>query len=297
MRGEPEICFLESGVDRAAHLRADAARIGMLLASADTRFLPFFQGQPLAGPEGLGMLPPDAEIVKAAKEPIFLGLVDGAARFALDYPQASAALPHGMGFADLRSIMASLDPREAELAATAKAILGWHASHRFCSACGAPSLKSMAGWQRVCPSCSTTHFPRTDPVVIMLVTRGNQVLVGRSPGWPEGMFSLLAGFMEPGETIEAAVRREVAEEVGISIGRVGYIASQPWPFPSSLMIGCWAEATSDRIDLDPAELEAAMWMTREDMAAVFAGQHTQMRPPRRGAIAAHLLWLWLADRV
>jgi NAD+ diphosphatase len=131
----------------------------------------------------------------------------------------------------------------------------------------------------------------------MLVTRGNQVLVGRSPGWPEGMFSLLAGFMEPGETIEAAVRREVAEEVGISIGRVGYIASQPWPFPSSLMIGCWAEATSDRIDLDPAELEAAMWMTREDMAAVFAGQHTQMRPPRRGAIAAHLLWLWLADRV
>jgi NAD+ diphosphatase len=191
--------------------------------------------------------------------------------------------------------MTRFSPREAELIATAKAILGWHSSHRFCSACGHASAVGMGGWQRDCPSCGAHHFPRTDPVVIMLVTRGNAVLVGRSPGWPEGMYSLLAGFVEPGETLEAAVRREVREETGIAVGRVEYLASQPWPFPASLMFGCRGEALPGEIEIDPKEIEAAMWVSREEMMQVLAGGHPRMRAPRRGAIAGFLLRNWVAD--
>jgi NAD+ diphosphatase len=155
----------------------------------------------------------------------------------------------------------------------------------------------MGGWQRNCPACGAHHFPRTDPVVIMLVTRVNAVLMGRSPGWPEGMYSLLAGFVEPGETLEAAVRREVFEEAGVRLGRVGYLASQPWPFPASLMFGCRAEALTEEITIDPAEIEAARWVPREEMLTVLAGRHPELRAPRRGAIAAFLIEAWLADRL
>jgi NAD+ diphosphatase len=192
--------------------------------------------------------------------------------------------------------MAQLPPVEAELLASAKAVFGWHQTHLFCARCGSPSRIVQAGWQRQCLSCGAQHFPRTDPVVIMLVVRGNRVLLGRSPGWPEGMYSLLAGFVEPGETLENAVRREVAEETGILVGQVTYLASQPWPFPTSLMLGCRGEALSDRIDLDPAELEDALWLTREELAAVFAGVGDRMKPPRRGAIAEFLLKGWLEGR-
>jgi len=179
----------------------------------------------------------------------------------------------------------------------AKSIMHWHARHRFCSNCGSSSEMAAAGWRRECRSCKAMHFPRTDPVVIMLVTRGNSVLLGRSPGWPEGMFSVLAGFVEPGETLEAAVRREVFEEAGITCGAVGYLASQPWPFPASLMIGMRTEATDSAITLDPAELEAALWVTREELVQVLADRHPAIRPPRRGAIAEFLLSNWLADRL
>jgi NAD+ diphosphatase len=134
-------------------------------------------------------------------------------------------------------------------------------------------------------------------VVIMLVTRGNSVLLGRSPGWPEGMFSLLAGFVEPGETIEAAVRREVLEETGVTCGAVNYLASQPWPFPASLMIGARTEATSSEIKVDPLELEAALWVSREELVQAFAGRHPVIRPSRKGAIANFILRNWLADRL
>ncbi|MEZ5723017.1 MAG: NAD(+) diphosphatase [Paracoccaceae bacterium] len=147
------------------------------------------------------------------------------------------------------------------------------------------------------PACGRAHFPRTDPVVIMLVTRGNQLLLGRSPGWPEGFYSLLAGFMEPGETVEAAVRREVAEETGVACGPVRLLNSQPWPFPASLMIGCIAQATSTAITLDPAELDDALWVSREELLAIFAGTHPTITAPRHGAIAGHLMHLWLADRL
>lgn len=156
---------------------------------------------------------------------------------------------------------------------------------------------TMAGWQRDCPSCDRKHFPRTDPVVIMLITHGNSVLMGRSPQWPEGMYSLLAGFVEPGETIEAAVRREVFEEAGVRVGDVEYLASQPWPYPSSLMFGCRGEALTRDITIDPIEIEDALWITREEMLDVFAGTHPVIKPARIGAIAHFIMQHWLADKL
>ena len=153
------------------------------------------------------------------------------------------------------------------------------------------------GWRRSCPACGAQHFPRTDPVVIMLILHGNSVLLGRQAAWPPGMYSLLAGFMEPGESIEAAVRRETLEETGIAVGRVEYLASQPWPFPSSLMIGCRGEALTREIDRDLAELEDARWVTREQTVAALAGDDPDLRPARRGSIARFLIERWLADRL
>ncbi|MEL6170761.1 MAG: NAD(+) diphosphatase [Pseudomonadota bacterium] len=211
--------------------------------------------------------------------------------------QTHPALSEDMVFAELRRIMTRLSPREAEIAATAKAIFAWHKSHGFCAKCGTKSDFRQYGWQRTCEACGAHHFPRTDPVVIMLITRGNRVLMGRSVGWPEGMYSLLAGFVEPGETIEAAVRREVAEEAGIKVGAVEYLASQPWPFPASLMFGCRGEALSEEIEIDPLEIEDAFWVTREDIMLAFAGEHPKLMPARRGAIAHFLLRYWLADKI
>ena len=155
----------------------------------------------------------------------------------------------------------------------------------------------MAGWQRDCPECGTHHFPRVDPVVIMLITHGNNVLPWRSPGWPERVFSLLAGYVEPGETVEAAVRREVLEEAGIRVRQVAYLASQPWPYTSSLMIGCKGAAQNAEICIDSSEIDAALWISREDLIEVFAGRNDTIMPPRRGSIAYFLLQNWLADRL
>src|SRR5690606_6147260 len=151
--------------------------------------------------------------------------------------------------------------------------------------------------QRVCGACGAQHFPRTDPVVIMLITRGNSTLLGRSPGWPEGTYSCLAGFMEPGETMQAAVRRAGAEGTRVRVGAVRYLASQPGPYPASLMRGAAGEALDETIILDPNELEAARWVSREDLARAFAGDHPEIRAPRRGAIAGFILGNWLADRL
>jgi NAD+ diphosphatase len=217
--------------------------------------------------------------------------------FADPTEQVYPGLPEGHRFVELRRAMTRLSARDAELGATARALLGWHATHRFCARCGAESAIADSGWQRLCGACGGRHFPRTDPVVIMLITHGNSVLLGRSPGWPEGMHSLLAGFVEPGESIEGAVRREVFEEAGVRVGRVSYLASQPWPFPASLMIGCHGEATSTGITLDPAELESARWMSREAVMDTFAGRDPSVWPARPGAIARFLLEHWLADRL
>lgn len=319
MRNAEHVTFGGSGLDRAAHLRADAGTIAAMLADDDARVLPVWRGKPLFVGESRcpGWLRPDHAVLKAADEaPIFLGLDDGAPRFAVDISgwepaevpdtlgaffdpseQRHPDLPPDHAFAELRGVMTRLTPRGAELVATAKAILGWHETHGFCARCGAASRIAAAGWQRNCPSCGAHHFPRTDPVVIMLILSGNRVLMGRSPGWPEGMYSLLAGFVEPGETLEAAVRREVFEESGVRVGQVDYLASQPWPFPSSLMIGCRGEALSDEITVDPAELDDARWVEREEMLEVVAGRIYGMRAARKGSIAHFLVTAWLADRL
>ncbi|TCM82673.1 NAD(+) diphosphatase [Rhodovulum steppense] len=317
MRLAEQVTFGGGGLDRAAALRMDAVALAGLRAAPQARALPLWQGKPLVGPDGLGWIAPDHPVLGATGgETVFLGLAGGAARLAVDLSdwvppelpdtlgafldpseQRHPGLPETHAFTDLRRVMTRLTPLDAELAATARAVLGWHATHRFCARCGAESRAVQVGWQRACPACGATHFPRTDPVVIMLITHGNSVLLGRGPGWPEGMFSLLAGFVEPGETVEAAVRREVAEEAGIAVAEVGYLASQPWPFPSSLMIGCHGRATTREITLDPVELEAARWVSREELLASLAGEREDILPARKGAIAHHILRLWLADRL
>jgi NAD+ diphosphatase len=191
-----------------------------------------------------------------------------------------------------------LSPREIGLIGQAKSLLGWHARHRFCSACGSRTAMSGAGWRRECPNCGATHFPRTDPVVIMLAVRGDLCLLGRQPRFPKGMYSALAGFLEPGETIENAVRREILEESGIEVGNVTYHASQPWPFPSSLMIGCIGEARSANISIDKAELEDCRWFHRTELAQMFAVEHPEgLTAPQPIAIAHLLMRDWLDGRL
>ena len=317
MRIAETVTFGGSGLDRAAALRGDAARLASLRVDPAARVCVWWRGKPLLAGDGLGLVAPDhPALADQAEGMVFLGFDEGAPRFAADIsgwepPEVDAAALgqffdsteqvhpdlDGMRFTELRAVMAGLSPREAELAAMARALFGWHAHHGFCAKCGARSLWAMAGWQRDCPACGAHHFPRTDPVVIMLITRGNSVLMGRSPGWPEGMYSLLAGFVEPGETIESAVRREVVEEAGVRVGAVRYLASQPWPFPASLMLGCHGEAESEAITIDPAEIEDALWLTREEMVGVMAGLHPRIKPSRRGAIAHFLIANWLADRL
>ena len=312
------VTFGGSGLNRAAEHRRDAGQIAALWATA--KVLLMWRGKPLMAEGALAWLPSAHVLAGQVGTALFLGIdilgIEGEAVFAQDIsgwvplePVAQQAgffdtsvqghpdLPEAQMFHELRAVMAALTPRDAEMAATARALLEWHRTHGFCATCGAASVVSHAGWQRNCPTCHAQHFPRTDPVVIMLITHGNKVLLGRGPTWPEGMYSLLAGFIEPGETIEAAVRREVFEESAVVVGEVGYLASQPWPFPASLMIGCRGEALSDAITVDPEELQDARWVTREDMVSAFAGTHPLIKPSRKGAIARFLLDHWLADRL
>lgn len=175
----------------------------------------------------------------------------------------------------------------------AKSLLHWHARHRFCANCGAQTKLADAGWRRQCDACRAQHFPRTDPVVIMLVVRGDKCLLGRQPRFNKGMYSALAGFLEPGETIEDAVRREVIEESGIRLGRVAYLASQPWPFPSSLMIGCIGEALNEDIIIDKNELDDCRWFSRNDVKMMFERNHPDgFLAPHKLAIAHHILRAW-----
>jgi NAD+ diphosphatase len=310
-----DIIFGGGGLDRAAEIRGDSRAVAALVAQPGTRVLPLWRGRVLLEEGRLTGLPPDHALFDGAPEAAVLLGRDSAgaailARPIADWPGApeaadpAEAVVHpclGLaGFAELRGTMATLDPRDAELAAMARAVLNWHDSHRFCARCGGPSVLAQAGWRRDCPACGTPHFPRTDPVVIMLVTHGDAVLLGRAPAWPEAMHSVLAGFVEPGETVEAAVRREVLEEVGVTVGSVRYVASQPWPFPASLMIGCQGEVSgSERPVLrpDPVEIAAAHWVSRQRLARIFAGEDAQIRAPLKGSIARHLMWNWLAGRL
>ena len=254
----------------------------MLLKCDDQKFDPLFSSA-------------EANTFGRARETVFLGLLGEDARFARSLSSASVeslgARPD-LKVLDLRSIavQGAVATEHLPPLAEAKALLGWHLKHGFCANCGAATTPTQAGWRRDCPSCKTEHFPRTDPVVIMLPIERERCVLGRSPRFPETMWSCLAGFTEPGESIEEAVRREIHEEVGILCARVKYFASQPWPFPSSLMIGCHAEAISDRITIDQNEIEEARWFDREELQLMLALKHPQgLTTPPPIAIAHHII--------
>ncbi len=319
--------FTGGQLPRNDALRNDHEAVAALWSDAQARATPIWRSRNLLelGPgrkhARLVWLPTSHPIFEGpAERPILVGQVDATCHFSVDisaredlfprasdpadsrYPIDAGVFGHGSldanhRFTDLRSAMCLLESLDAEVAAVSRALSSWHRSHSFCSACGKPSTPAAAGWQRRCASCQRIHFPRTDPVVIMLVTRGNSLLIGRSPQWPEKMYSLLAGYMEPGETIERAVRRESCEEAGVHVGRVRYLASQPWPFPASLMIGCWGEALTSEITVDPAELADARWISREELVLVFDGQSGAISPPRPGSIAQFLMLQWLSGQV
>jgi len=302
---KPRLGYVASPLDRAAALRGDDA--AMRAFDADPRAGGYVIGGELIVLKRDGercdplFAPHEARALGALRMAAFLGLIDGTPRFGfgLDPHAVEPLQSRGeLKVADLRSIAVTGLVEAAHLPplAEAKALIGWHARHGFCPNCGAPTQIALAGWRRDCKACGAEHFPRTDPVVIMLAISGERCVLGRSRRFAPTMWSCLAGFCEPGESIEEAVRREVAEEAGIACGKVVYFASQPWPFPSSIMIGCLAEARSENLVIDREELEDARWFTREELALMLKRQHPQgLTTPPPVAIAHHIIRSFVED--
>lgn len=284
-----DIAFAGSPLDRADHLRGDAAALTALL-DGRAWLLRMSGLDAVLDDQGALSWGSLAEVAEG-QDLVFLGLLEGRACFA-PVPVSSDVGPPNPR---LWAAFATLSAPDMAIYGAARALVGWHARHRFCAQCGAPTLLAKGGWQRTCTACKAEHFPRTDPVTIMLVEHEGQLLLGRQPRFPPRRFSALAGFIEPGETIEEAVAREVLEEAGIVVREVRYVASQPWPFPSSLMIGCHALAEGTAITLDANELEEARWFTRADVEAAMAGdEEAAFLAPPPSAIAYQLLRWWLA---
>jgi NAD+ diphosphatase len=304
---KPRLGYTASLIERAAERRVDTAALAALEADAQARA--YVVGGELivlnkaTEPHDPLFTLTQARALGRTGEMVFLGLMHSVPRFAvmLDANDAEAlkAKDH-LVVTDLRSIAIRglVEADHLPPLAEGKALLTWHLRHRFCSNCGAATNVVEAGWRRDCPSCRTQHFPRTDPVVIMLPVAGERCLLGRSHRFQTGMWSCLAGFVEPGEAIEDAVRRETREEAGIVCGRVTYFASQPWPFPTSLMIGCHAQALSHEIIIDKNELDDARWFDREEVASMIARKHPDgFTAPAPVAIAYHIIRAWVEDGV
>ncbi|MBB5372028.1 NAD(+) diphosphatase [Acidocella aromatica] len=279
-------------LERAVYLRADTAWLETALADPASRFVPFWRGRALIAP---GEIPRAVLLPRPAQNGawVFLGLVEGAPVFALDVSAPEEPPAFGVGeFADLRAMTALLPPLDAEILATARGILHWRATHKYCPACGGATVPVRGGWVLHCGGCGRENFPRIDAAVIMLVTRGGKLLLGQSHRFPpeRNFYSTLAGFVEPGESLEDAVRREVLEEVGVRVGEVVYHSSQPWPFPASLMLGFYAEGLSDEIVLEVEEMRDARWFTREEIANRKA---LGFNLPPKDSIARRLIEDWL----
>jgi NAD+ diphosphatase len=281
--------FTGATFDRADHLRLDAERMAELVASLRARLLRLSTLDPHLDESGRLAWGSLAEL-EAEAELIFLGL-DGEAPLFAPLPRLEGSAQRAWSVFALLDRMA---PEEAALWGTARSLIEWHNRHRYCGVCGTATAVFRAGWGRRCPSCAAEHFPRVDPVVIMLAEHRGRVLLGRQPQYPPGRYSALAGFVEPGESIEEAVAREFREEAGIQVRNVRYVASQPWPFPGSLMIACIAEAEDDRLTIDRTELEDALWMDRAGVEAALAGApDAPFKAPPHFAIAHSLLRAWL----
>jgi NAD+ diphosphatase len=317
--------YAHPGFERAGLRRRESEWIRDRVLDRESLFVPVWRSQSLVveteggeaqavilGAETAAMLlaSGDREIEEqqAQGHVIFLGLIDDRAHFALDLSAHDApldalrspALPaagisaSGLRFGDLRQFGAGLARSEGALLALARAMTFWHSRHRFCGVCGAPTRSEEAGHVRRCTAagCATMHFPRTDPAVIMLVTDGDRALLGRNKNFLPGMYSTLAGFVEPGESLEDAVAREVREETAIEVGAVHYHSSQPWPFPANIMLGFYAEAASTAITVDYGELEDARWFERDWLLS--HADDDNFRMPRRDSIARRLIEDWLA---
>lgn len=284
--------FVGATIDRADHIRSDPAALADAFADPAARVMRLDGLMP--GVEGSRLVRGPVERAYGPDGHILLGLEDGAPLFArlpstdFDARAFNGALWDALGL---------IDPAEMALYGAARALVDWHARHRFCAACGAQTHSVKGGWSRACSACGADHFPRVDPVTIMLAEHDGRVLVGRQPRFPARMYSALAGFVEPGETIEEAVARELFEEAGVRVHAVRYVMSQPWPFPSSLMIACIAQATDDALTIDTNELEHAMWVDADALRAVMEGRAAApfSMPPAR-AVAHHLFAHWLDER-
>ncbi|HJN91392.1 MAG TPA: NAD(+) diphosphatase [Dehalococcoidia bacterium] len=297
--------FAGNPLDRLAVERRDPDWISGRLEDPESRVLalwrlqiPLREGDPATLAWGRTDL---LQHISDGSEPVLLGMHDGIAHFAIDISgleDGAEALSHieNAAYVDARAAATQVSITDAGMLAQAKAQIDWHARHGFCPKCGGKTSMHEGGLMRQCGQCEAQHFPRTDPVVIVVVSDGDRCLLGRQKVWPLGMFSALAGFVDQGETIEEAVRREVMEEAGIALSEVSYHSSQPWPFPSSLMIGCLAKAATTEITIDEHELDDAQWFTREQArdSLVDPESHPELRMPGEMAIAHQLVKAWVA---
>ncbi len=314
-----QTCFSGNPLDRADQMRTDPEIFGDIMHREDARVMLLAgesredDGQMRISLSSEARILTDAGGTIAWQSPskcrflpvgttIFLGLDGDAPRYAVMLDGSADEFgamfeAEGAKFRDGRGIAYKLEGAHPSLGiiAQAKSMLLWHESHRYCAKCGAESMLAKAGYERTCPDCNAAHFPRTDPVVIMLVRRGNEALVGRGHGWPEGHYSALAGFMEPGESMEEAAAREIFEEVGLRATKVIYKASQPWPWPSTLMIGVEAWVDEGELTIDESEIEDAIWITKDDVKSSARGEHKYRLTPPPFAIASDLIKAWLAE--
>lgn len=283
----PPNAFAASPLDRAGHLRRDAQWLEAALAAPQTRLVAIGDAKPLMRDDAILWLTPDQ--APPAAQAVFLGVDKaGAAVFAVE----ARDVPEGGEFVELRAAAATLSGEDLAILGCAKSLLDWHVRHPFCAACGAATTSAEAGWKRVCPACAAEHFPRVDPVVIMLASRGEYCLLGRQKRFAPRVYSALAGYVEPGESAEEACARELKEEAGVVATRITYHSTQPWPFPSSLMIGLLAEVEGEALTIDYTELEDARWFSRAETRAILEGRHESVRCPPPLAIAYHLIAAW-----
>ena len=286
------MAFCGNPLDRASERRTDPAWLAA--QHGHGLFMPFWQNKPLVVKDRAGFLP----WRQAWRDSIcvFLGLDGAQPLFAVDVAGDSEPVMEDGTFAEMRASAFVLPGRDTAIAGQAKALIDWHRRHGFCPNCGAATQLCDGGYRRLCPACAAEHFPRTDPVVIMLPVLEDACLVGRNARFVNGLYSAFAGFVEPGESMEDAVRREILEEAGLRVGAITYHASQPWPFPSSLMLGCYAEALSRDFAIDGHEITDARWLTKGEVRKRLAQEiQDEMTMPASIAIAHHLVRDWAKD--